>query len=381
MNPLDAFGRILASLHKAALDDAHWPATAALIDEACGTAGNALVVGEESGDVARVYFARYLYRGESRPDLAREYFDVYYPHDEGPPRLMARPAGQVVHVPDLYTEEELRTSPAYNESWRRREVQNGLITRLDRPDGPPIVWAIGDPPGSGGWQSAQLELIESLLPHIRQFICVRQALVGADALSASLAGLLDNSRIGVLHLDRGRRVLAANAPALDILRRGEGLSDKDGTLRATLPADHGRLQRLLKNALPGFGIAPPTGGSMTIRRPLLPSRLELHVHPVGVPQADFGGRQVAALVLVVDPARRLRINPVRVAALLGLTPSEGRVAALLAEGRAVREIAAATGFKESYVRWLLKQVYKKQGLSGQIALVQRVLAACALPRG
>jgi len=219
------------------------------------------------------------------------------------------------------------------------------------------------------------------LPHIRQFICVRQALVGADALSASLAGLLDNSRIGVLHLDRGRRVLAANAPALDILRRGEGLSDKDGTLRATVPADHGRLQRLLKHALPGFGIAPPTGGSMTIRRPLLPSRLELHVHPVGVPQADFGERRVAALVLVVDPASRLRIDPVRVAALLGLTPSEGRVAALLAEGRAVREIAAATGFKESYVRWLLKQVYKKQGLSGQIALVQRVLAACALPRG
>ena len=36
MNPLDAFDRILASLHQAALDDAHWPATAALIDEACG---------------------------------------------------------------------------------------------------------------------------------------------------------------------------------------------------------------------------------------------------------------------------------------------------------------------------------------------------------
>ena len=289
MNPLDAFDRILALLHQAALDDAQWLATAALIDEVCGTTGNALVVAEGSASDARVCFARYLYRGESRPDLAREYFDVYYPHDEGPPRLRERPAGQVVHVPDLYTEEELRTSPAYNESWRRREVQNGLIMRLDRLDDLRIVWAIGDPVGSGGWESAQLQLIESLLPHIRQFICVRQALVGADALSASLAGLLDNSRIGVLHLDRGRRVLAANAPALDILRRGEGLSDKDGTLRATVPADHGRLQRLLKHALPGFGIAPPTGGSMTIRRPLLPSRLELHVHPVGVPQADFGG--------------------------------------------------------------------------------------------
>ena len=102
--------------------------------------------------------------------------------------------------------------------------------------------------------------------------------------------------------------------------------------------------------------------------------------PVEVAQADFGGRRAAALVLVVDPAIRPRIDPVRVSALLGLTPSEARVSALLAEGRAVREIAAATGYKESYVRWLLKQVYRKQGLSGQIALMQRVLAAYALPR-
>ena len=167
-----------------------------------------------------------------------------------------------------------------------------------------------------------------------------------------------------------RQQLAANAPALDILRRGEGLSDKDGTLHASLPADHGRLQKLLKRALPGFGIDPPAGGSMTIQRPMLRSRLELHVHPVDAPQADFGGRRVAALVLVVDPTSRLRIDPVRVSALLGLTPSEGRVSALLAEGRPVREIAAVTGYKESRVRWLLKQGYKKQGLSGQITLVQ-----------
>ena len=54
MNPHDAFERILASLHRAALDDACWPATSALIDEACDIAGNALSVGEASGDQARL---------------------------------------------------------------------------------------------------------------------------------------------------------------------------------------------------------------------------------------------------------------------------------------------------------------------------------------
>ena len=59
--------------------------------------------------------------------------------------------------------------------------------------------------------------------------------------------------------------------------------------------------------------------------------------PVGDRTADFGGRRVAALVLVVDPARRPRIDAQRVAVTLVVTPSEGRMAALLAEGLKVGE--------------------------------------------
>ena len=119
---------------------------------------------------------------------------------------------------------------------------------------------------------------------------------------------------------------------------------------------------------------------MTVQRPSGRSRLGLHVSPVGEAEADFGGRRVAVLVLLVDPARRVRIDAQRVATMLGLTPSEGRVSALLAEGLKVREIAAATDLQENYVRWLLQQVYSKLGVSGQVALVRQVLATDALPR-
>ena len=180
--------------------------------------------------------------------------------------------------------------------------------------------------------------------------------------------------------DRGGRVLAANAPALEILRRGDGLLDRDGTLDAALPADRTRLRRLLGQALPDFLGEAPGGGSMTVQRPSGRSRLGLHVMPVGDRAADFGGRRVAALALVVDPARRPRIDAHRVAVALGLTASEGRMAALMAEGLRVREIAAAQGWRESYVRWLVEQTYRKLGVSGQVALVRQVLAVDALPR-
>ena len=119
---------------------------------------------------------------------------------------------------------------------------------------------------------------------------------------------------------------------------------------------------------------------MTVSRRFRRTWLALHVTLVGGERADFGGRRVAALVLLVDPAGRPRIDPGPVAATLGLTPSEGRVAALLAEGRSVRGIVTATGYRESYVRSLLRQAFKKQGVSGQAALLRRVLAADALPR-
>ena len=83
--------------------------------------------------------------------------------------------------------------------------------------------------------------------------------------------------------------------------------------------------------MPRLWSAVPAAGSMTLRRPSGAAALGLHVSPVGDPAADFGGRHVAALVLVVDPAQRPRINASRVAA------------ALLAESRSVREIAAVTG--------------------------------------
>ena len=380
-NPDDAFERIVESLHRATRDDALWPETAALIEEACGAVGSGLVVGERSGGADRIHFARFLYRGEVRDDLARAYFEDHYPHDPGMRNLMGRPEGRLFHLPDLFTEDERKGSPVYNEGWRSLRARNGLYAHFDDPDGLRHTWGVGDPVGGDGWDSAQVKLIERLLPHIRHFVGMRQALAAAGALGAGLAGLLENDRIGIVQLDRGGRVLEANDLALGILRRGDGLAERGGALRARLPADNSRLQRLLARALPELWGKAPSGGSMTAQRPAGRSRLGLHVSPVGDGAADFGGRRVAALVLLVDPARRGRIDARRVAALLGLTESEARVSALLAEGMAVREIAAATGFRESYVRWLFQQVYGKLGVTGQVALVRQVLAVDALPRG
>ena len=243
MNPDDAFERILATLYEAALDDTRWSAATLMIEEALDASGTAIGVVEVGDDDvlnARVHFARFLRRGDNVQDLMHEYFTVYHPIDEAMPRARRLPHARLVHVRELYTEDELKTSVAYNEGMARLGGQNGLQTQMRGPDGLRIVWSINDPDRSRVWESAQIRFMERLLPHIHRSVIIRQTLAASDALGAGLAGLLESNQIGAVQLDRGGRVLEANALALEILRRGDGLVEGDGTLDAVLPADRTR---------------------------------------------------------------------------------------------------------------------------------------------
>ena len=373
MSDQDAFARILASLYGAMLDDTRWPATSALIDEACGITGNALLVGEGPPDDIRVLPVGLYYRGQRREDLERDYVENYHPIDERVPRFRQLPDSLLVHVPDLYTAEELKTSPTYNEITLRSHYQDGLNVRLDGPDASHIAWGLGDPVASDGWGSSEIAMVQALLPHIRQFIRVRQALVRAEAHGTTVTALLDNSRIGVLHLDRRGKIIEVNDRARSILRHGDGLSDRDGVLGALNPYDQLHLEGLVAGTLPTAAVT--VSGSMLLARPSGLPPFVVHVKPVGVHQPDYGARHIAALALIVEPGSQPRIDPGLVARTLGLTPMESRVAVWLAEGKSVRDIARETKLTEGAIYWHLKQIYQRLPVSRQVDLVRLVLSS------
>ena len=379
MSEREAFERILDSLHEAALDRARWSSASALIDEALGTHGSSMVFGD--GDCAediRIYFAWSFFRGRRLRELQREYFEVYYPLDERVPRVRHLPDGQLFHITDLYTEQELKTSVAYNELLLRAHAQNSINVRLDGPNGSRIVWVVNDPVGGDGWSSAQLDSIRRLLPHIRQTVRIQQALGAAGALGATLKELLDTIGLGIVQLDARGRIVAANDRARDVLRTGRGLFDEGGFLYARTPEDNANLQGLLTRALPPFG-AQGAGGSTLVRRSAALPPLVLHVNPVGRQETDSRIWPVAALVVVVDPASGIDIDARVAAAALGLTGMESRVAVLLARGMSVREIAAATGRNESTIRSHVKHMFTKHRLSRQADLVRLVLSLAGAP--
>ena len=375
MSQQDKFDRVVASLHEAMLGDAHWREASALIDDACGMKGNHLVIVDgHSRNRPEWLFDRLYFCGEPREDLARDYVDNFFHQDERIPRLLRLPDKQAVHVTSLFTERELKTSPTYNDALLRSDCQDSLNLRMDGPDGLDILMGLADPTEPGGWSSDNVKMIEHVLPHIRQFVRVRHALLRAEALGASFADLLDNTEVGVIYLDRRGMIVETNARARAVLRQGDGLSDRGGFLRARLPADDAKLGKLLARALPKSGATAASDSMAVTHSPGLP-RFALHVNPVVVHQMDFGARRIAALVLVVDPESKPHIAPDLLSATLGLTEAESRVAAALAAGNSVTDIAVATRRQESSVRWLVRQMHTKLGISRQADLVRMVLSA------
>ncbi len=378
MSLQESLDHTVESLHEAALDDVHWPTAARLIHDVVGTEGTALVCASgRFQDEIQFFFLRLFFRDQGSTDWSR-YFENHWHQDECVPRVAALPFGQLAHAMDLYTDQEKKTSPAYNVVRLEARMQHGLTVRLKGPRGSPVYWNLADSIEAEGWTSTQIEAIHYLIPHVRQFVCVRQALADTGALGSTMSALLQNSRFGVFQLDRCARIAAANDRAQDHLRQANALCDSAGFLRARNPKVDARLQRLLALALPPFGVAP-AAGSMTIRRPARSSNLVVHINPVPEQEWDFLSQRIAVLVLVLDPERSPQIDRELMATALNLTPAESHLAAMLAAGYSLSEIAAATLRTEGTVRWHLKQIFGKLGVSRQAELVRRVVSLDGLP--
>ena len=379
MSQQDLFDRILLALHEATMNESLWPAASAMIDQACGTTGSYLLYGK--GKLQRdVYFftKNFCLGGELRKDIEENYFGAYFLVDERVPRIKTLPDSKVVHISDLYTEEEKRSSLAYNELLPLTNTQDSVLVHLEGPGTTQIVWNIADSVESGGWRSSQIEMIQRLLPHVRHHVNVRQALADARAVGTSLAQLLDNRNCGIVQLDRHGRILHANDSAAELLRCGDAICQRDRCLAARESSDNARLQELLRDALPRL-VSPATGGSVTIGRKSIGPRLVLHVSPVDEGQTDYRTRGVAAIVMIVDPVAQESIDPGLVRDVFGLTRTESTVAVLLASGLTVNDIADSTGRRESTVRWHMKQIFHKQRITRQTQLVRRVQTLSGFP--
>ena len=383
----DLFERTVEALLDAALDDARWGDAFRLIDQLCNLDGGQFtaLAADAKGNLEPTFGACYI-SGDPHHEIVADWVENYTESSENIPRIGRLPTWELAHNEMLFTPTEKRTSRMYNEFQPKYDCRDQLAVVVDRTIGARhgqdfLMWTMkNDRPD---WEPDRLARIRSLLPHVRQAVRIRRELVAGEAHAcADVSALLEDTiALGVVFLDRRGAIASANRTARRMLRAGDGICDRRGALRASSPRDDARLRRLVSKSLPRIGHMA-VGGHVSVRRPAgLP--LIVHVHPVTPSRADFGAQRLAAMVLVREPdaSRRRRLDPEMVGDLLGLSMAESRVAALLAQGLSIRDIASELDRSQHTVRWTVKQVLSKTRSARQVDLVRLLLHLPAGERG
>jgi DNA-binding CsgD family transcriptional regulator len=164
-------------------------------------------------------------------------------------------------------------------------------------------------------------------------------------------------------LNSGRQLLAHNKAAKRYL--GNGLVLNAGRVVATDPQSDERLQSLINTSLKS-GEGPYGTAFIGLRRNL---RLPLLVHVLRL--AEGCGNVVSAVQLLLvtcDPERGRTPPHDMLIDVFGMTPAEARVAADIAAGQRLIEIAAKRRVKISTVQSHSKAVFGKTGTRGQAEL-------------
>lgn len=248
-----------------------------------------------------------------------------------------------------------------------------LATSMHQPAPHTVTsFALELPADRGPLNAEERQWAERLSRHFDEALRAHQRV--RQLASQALAGhaLLDAFAYPMWLLDAERHVFHANRAARALQAAGGLAESRDGRLLWQAL----RVDRALGEQLMGLGARARHGHRAVIDARVSkadpPSWLHLHVlEPRRVLGGVFGERTLALLTFF-DPQQMGELDPFALSEMFGMTPTEGRVAALLAEGVSAAAVARRLHCSEHTVRTHLRQVLHKLGAS-RLADAVRVL--------
>ena len=257
----------------------------------------------------------------------------------------------------------------------------------------------GEAPGA--FPEETIALLAILTPHVKRAIHIHQTLQHARSENAVLRCSVDAVSLAMIAVDNEGRVLNATTTANLILNARDGLEIFDRHLRAAAYAEQSRLSALLAGAAAtgsgrGFAHAtqtcgatapqarasalwtPSSGGAILISRRAPKRPLQVLIAPFRSSEV-FLDERPSALVFLSDPDSIPASRTAVLRALYGLSPSECKLADLIAAGIDLSTVANQLRLKIETARFHLKSVFRKTGTHRQSDLVRLVLSIPASP--
>lgn len=296
--------------------------------------------------------------------LREHYTSLYY--TDNPFHYDDMQPGRVYRWSDFVDRERFHRSAYYRDFCQPAGFEYALCLGV-RAEGLGAWVHVVREPGGGDFDAGDCALLEALGPHLERALTLYGRIRRSESARTAYETAIEQLAIGTLLLDRHGRIISVNAAARDIA--GE-LRREDGSLRLAQPALDTELRRHLETVLAGRS----SGEALAVPRPgLAPLGLLLRPFPGG-----DGGDRPALIVYVSDPASHQLAPEGLVARLFGLTPTEARLAVLLADGLTIAEAARHMHVSEGSARSYCKRIFAKTGISRQAELIRLLLKSVAM---
>lgn len=263
---------------------------------------------------------------------------------------------------DVFTDEEMVREPVYRDLLIPWGYGTGIGTLIAAPSGDSFIIHAERALSQGHIGVDSLRRLDRMRPHFAR-AALASARLSMERAKGAVAAL-DAIGLPAAVLGQGGKAIAAN-PSLAALIP-DTLQDRPTRLAlAHAPAD-----KLLADAVAALDRAPHDAAVRSIPIPARGERPPMIVHlaPIRGVANDIFSRALA-LLLATPVVPRDVPSATLVQGLFDLTPSEGRLAALVAAGHPPREAAAQLGWTYETARTALKRVMAKVGVERQAELV------------
>jgi DNA-binding CsgD family transcriptional regulator len=167
-------------------------------------------------------------------------------------------------------------------------------------------------------------------------------------------------------------VVHLNAAAEQILKSGDGVCIRSGSIAATRASTNQQVQRSISRALVEQRSGARSGDSFACARPSGKRPYVIHVLPLTATSGDASAANV--LVMIIDPEQQLEPPKMLIRQLFGLTNAEADVALRVLRGDGLKPISEDLALSRATVNTHLQRIFDKTGTHRQAELVRLLLA-------
>lgn len=357
--------------YEAALAPGRWPEILGLMADQFGAiVANVSLARHEFGssDVT-------LYYGQLWPEESpiREAYLSYPRLIGGDPRLVRGRllTNRPLRNADVVTPDEWYASPTYRELFEPFDVDDILFALVvDERSSTGLTIGFGRPPGQP-YEEADIEHMQLYMPHLRGAMRVAVRHLADQAAVGSLAAAVDAIALATLIVDRLGVIQFKNSAADALVADCDAVAEARGTLIATDPA----AARELQNAIVDMAAKPRSGEQRHLVLPRSdPGKpgLFVTVAPAAGPGQDGAPAYSWSVIYLNDPLQSYEAPAEQLQRLFGLTEAEADIAFRFVAGTGLRRIAADTDRSYETVRWHLRQIMSKLGVTRQADLMLRL---------